>query len=85
MAAQRIGAPSRARGFGINDGSSTVTHQSDMDAGDDFDSLAMDGFDEEDEEEEEEEEEEGGEAAAAATTSATAEVGSGVEVNDDEF
>ena len=83
MAAQRIGAPSRACGFGINDGSSTVTHQSNMDAGDDFNSLAIDGFDEEDEEEEE-----GGEAAAAvAVDSSTVSGGSDKsgEANDDEY
>ena len=50
--------------FGINDGSSTATHQTDLHAEDDFNSLAMDGMDEE-EEQEEGEEDEGGEAPAA--------------------
>ena len=84
IAAQRIGAISRARGFGIDDGSSTVTHRTDLTVEDDYNSLAMDGFDDE----EEEEEAEGGEAAAAASVYSLAVSGgsdkSG-EANDDEF
>ena len=51
MAAQRVGAPSRTRGFGINDGSSTVTHRTNFAVEDDYNSLAMgDDFDEEEQE-----------------------------------
>ena len=65
MAAQRVGAPSRTRGFGINDGSSTVTHRTNFAVEDDYNSLAM-GDDFNEEEQEGGEVEEGGEAPAAA-------------------
>ena len=73
-----------ASGFCSNDGSSTVTHQSDFAMEDDYNSLAMDGFDED-----EEVVVEGGEAAAtAAVDSSTVSGGSvhsGVPPDEDEF